>query len=165
MVPTGVEQQEEPATGANDGTTYFRKRFGQILLDAALIALTTFVLLPISLLLGVFLIMSGVDGTLAMSIGFGIFLTLIMPITWWWHVWVPYRRGGSTFSMGWLKLRIVSLDGQPASLGQHHARWILSAADSLFFGLVGIVLIVATPQHQRLGDVVARTRVARTDVG
>ncbi|GAA1298824.1 RDD family protein [Saccharothrix xinjiangensis] len=80
----------------------------------------------------------------------------------WVEVWCPHRLGGTTPAMRWLGLRVTTLRGGPPTLRAYLLRWLLLQVDALFFGLVGAVLIVVTPRHQRLGDLVARTVVVRT---
>lgn len=77
-------------------------------------------------------------------------------------IWFPYRRGGTTPAMRWLRLRITGLHGGEPSLKDYFLRWLLMVVDGMFFGLVGAALIAFTPRRQRLGDLVARTVVERT---
>lgn len=81
----------------------------------------------------------------------------------WVDVWCPHRLGGATPAMRWLGLRVTTLRGGPPPLRAYLVRWLLLQVDALFFGLVGAVLIVVTPRHQRLGDLVARTVVVRAE--
>ncbi|MFT7834544.1 RDD family protein [Saccharothrix sp. BKS2] len=81
--------------------------------------------------------------------------------TLWVDVWCPHRHGGTTPAMRWLGLRITTLRGGPPTLRAYLLRWLLLQVDTLFLGLVGVVLILVTPRHQRLGDLVARTVVVR----
>jgi uncharacterized RDD family membrane protein YckC len=76
-------------------------------------------------------------------------------------IWFPYRRGGTTPAMRWLKLRIAGIHGNEPRLRDYCLRWLLRVVDGMFFGLVGAVLIAFTPRRQRLGDLVARTVVVR----
>lgn len=80
---------------------------------------------------------------------------------WLLSVWWPHRHGGQTPGMRWLRIRVVALDGGPPSLGALFLRQLLMVVDGFAWGLVGIVLIVCTGRHQRLGDVVTRTVVVR----
>jgi len=70
---------------------------------------------------------------------------------------------GQTPGKRLLGLRVVSVDGAPASVGQHLLRSALWPLDAVMppmpFGLLGLGLIVCTAKHQRLGDIVAGTLV------
>ncbi|TDV44290.1 putative RDD family membrane protein YckC [Actinophytocola oryzae] len=79
-------------------------------------------------------------------------------------LWFPYRRGGTTPAMRLLRLRIVTLNGGVPKFRDYFLRWLLMVVDGMFLGLVGAVLILVTPRHQRLGDMVARTLVVRDGV-
>ncbi|GAA3362442.1 RDD family protein [Saccharopolyspora gregorii] len=160
MVPT-VQHPEQDATDRRAKAAYLGRRCGQIVLDALLLWLVCLLQMPLAAVIALPLHGLGVPLAPAFVSGFSVYFALVLAENWWWHVWVPYRRGGSTFVMRWLELRIIGLDGEPARLGQHNARWLLVSADAMFFGLVGLVLMTVTPQHQRLGDIVARTHVVR----
>jgi uncharacterized RDD family membrane protein YckC len=79
----------------------------------------------------------------------------------WVDVWLPYRNGGATPGMRWLRLRIVTVDGTPPRLRDYVVRWALLVVDGVLLGIVGAILIAVTDRHQRLGDVVARTLVVK----
>ncbi|MFR9730303.1 RDD family protein [Saccharopolyspora sp. MS10] len=162
MVPLANHPDRGSVERAPATTSYLARRFGQIALDAVLVALLGVVLVGSALAVGLLLARLGAALFPALLTATSCGLALTMALNWWWHVWLPSRRGGSTVAMRWLGLRVVGLDGEPPRLGQYHARWLLVVVDWLFFGLVGIVMIIATPRHQRVGDVVARTRVALT---
>lgn len=74
---------------------------------------------------------------------------------------------GSTPGKRALGLRVVSVDGWPASGAQHLLRTLLWPVDVLlpvplpFFGLLGLVVVLTTERRQRLGDLVAGTVVER----
>ena len=72
---------------------------------------------------------------------------------------------GQTPGKRLLGLRVVSVDGYPASSGQHLLRFALWPLDAVIpplpFGPIGISLIACTPRNQRLGDIVAGTLVVR----
>jgi uncharacterized RDD family membrane protein YckC len=85
---------------------------------------------------------------------------------WYFWYWVlrPRQAGGQTFGMQLLGLRIISKDGGPAGLGQLFVRAILLIVDTLFWGLVGFITIIASRYRQRVGDHAARTLVVRASV-
>jgi uncharacterized RDD family membrane protein YckC len=70
-------------------------------------------------------------------------------------------RNGRTPGMRLTGLRIVTTAGTPPRFRAYVFRWLLMAADGALFGLVGLVVIAATPRRQRLGDLVAGTLVIR----
>ena len=93
--------------------------------------------------------------------GFGwTIATLIALVVYLWY-WVirPHGHHGQTFGMQLLGLRVISKDGGPASMLQLFVRGVLLIVDTLFFGLVGLITMMASRYHQRVGDHVARTLV------
>lgn len=78
------------------------------------------------------------------------------------EVWLA-RRWGGTLGMRIMGLRVVARDGGVPSRRAQLLRWLLWVADGMFFGLVGIVLMLRSRYHQRLGDMVADTYVVRAD--
>lgn len=57
-------------------------------------------------------------------------------------------------------LRVVSADGQPLTWTQAIVRTVLRLVDGLpVLYLLGFILVAATANHQRLGDMAARTVV------
>lgn len=84
------------------------------------------------------------------------FLGLLFVTVWW-----PYRHGGQTPAMRWLRLRIQTLEGGHPSLGAFVVRELLMVVDGFAWGLAGIVVMLVTRRRQRFGDVVARTVVVR----
>jgi uncharacterized RDD family membrane protein YckC len=80
---------------------------------------------------------------------------------WFLNVWWPYRHGGQTPAMRWLRLRIVTLEGAHPSLGAFAVRELLMMVDGFAWGLAGIIVMLVTRRRQRFGDVVARTVVVR----
>jgi uncharacterized RDD family membrane protein YckC len=92
-------------------------------------------------------------------------------VVWWvfWvtYVWVlrPHRRDGQTFGMQAAGIRIISADGGDASIGQLVGRMLLLVLDGLVGGLVGLLAMLASDRHQRIGDLAARTLVCRVDPG
>jgi uncharacterized RDD family membrane protein YckC len=93
--------------------------------------------------------------------GFGWALaTLIALVVYLWY-WVirPNSHHGQTFGMQLLGLRVISKDGGPANMLQFFVRAVLLLIDTLFFGLVGLITMMASRYHQRVGDHVARTLV------
>lgn len=69
---------------------------------------------------------------------------------------------GATLGKLLLGLRVVNVDGSRIGWGASIIRNLLRIIDALpFFYLLGAILIWTSPQHQRLGDRVAKTVVLR----
>ena len=67
---------------------------------------------------------------------------------------------GQTLGKRVLGLRVVRLDGSPAGAGAIALRTILRVVDSLPFAyIVGLIVMLATPSKQRVGDLAAGTVV------
>ncbi|MFJ7219255.1 RDD family protein [Amycolatopsis sp. NPDC098790] len=77
------------------------------------------------------------------------------------NVWWPYRHGGQTPAMRWLRLRIRTLDGGHPTLGAFFVRDLLMVVDGFAWGLAGIAVMLVSRRRQRFGDIVARTVVER----
>jgi len=92
--------------------------------------------------------------------------TIIAIVVYLWY-WVlrPYSHNGQTFGMQLLGVRVISKSGGPASMAQLLVRGILLIIDTLVFGLVGLVTMMASRYHQRVGDHVARTLVIAARYG
>ena len=92
--------------------------------------------------------------------------TIIAFVVYLWY-WVLRPRGhnGQTFGMQLLGLRIISKDGGLANTAQYFVRAVLLIIDTLFFGLVGLITMLASRFHQRVGDHLARTLVVAADHG
>jgi uncharacterized RDD family membrane protein YckC len=86
---------------------------------------------------------------------------LAVMISWLYFAWLPARRGGRTAGMILLGLRVVSVGGTEASRSQLSLRWLLLAADGMFFGLVGLAAMLLSRTDQRIGDSLAQTLVER----
>ncbi|MBW0102706.1 RDD family protein [Pseudonocardia sp. KRD291] len=73
---------------------------------------------------------------------------------------IPHRTG-RTPAMALLGLRIVRVDGDRPSVGQHAGRAVLLVLDTLLGGLVGWIVILCSRRRQRIGDHAAGTLVVR----
>jgi len=58
-------------------------------------------------------------------------------------------------------LRVVMLDGAPPTLGALFLRWLLVIVDGPLLFYAGLLFIILTRNHQRLGDLAAGTVVIR----
>ena len=163
-----------------DPTDVVGRRVGQYLLDGLLLwvpAMVLYVGLFVGLIVGVFrtaapggdlgsattdpaqvnLVIAAVNGVL------GVVMVLFLAGFWFVFAWWPHRHQGQTPAMGWLGLRVVSVQtgGRP-TLGALSVRCLLLLVDGAFGGLVGLIVMSNNPRHQRLGDMAASTVVVRT---
>jgi len=149
----------EPRSRWRDGFGLAGRRVAQAVLDGLV------VVLPMLLLAIVAIVVYRPSGfaDLLRYLKVVVFAMLGLDLlgAWLLSVWWPHRHGGQTPAMRWLRLRVVTLDGGQPSLGALFLRQLLMVVDGFAWGLVGIVLIVCTGRHQRLGDVVTRTAVVR----
>ena len=71
---------------------------------------------------------------------------------------------GATPGKLMLHLRVVDTTGKKPGLARSLSRNILRAVDSLpAFNILGVVLILRSPERARFGDRIAGTRVVRSD--
>lgn len=62
-----------------------------------------------------------------------------------------------------MKIKVISLDGSQASIGQYFIRWLFRLVDFAFTAQVGGLICVAVSKNkQRIGDIVAGTTVIKT---
>jgi uncharacterized RDD family membrane protein YckC len=91
------------------------------------------------------------------------------PKDWWlfvvWIIYFPITESikGQTLGKMILRLRVVTKTGHPISLWQAFKRRLVDILDFFFFGIVAFITIKNTPDHQRLGDLWAKTIVIGQD--
>jgi len=81
-----------------------------------------------------------------------------------WLIYFTYFEGtsGQTIGKSLIHIRVVKEDGSRCDLGSALVRNILRIVDHLpFLYLLGIMLIAATDNKQRLGDMLAKTIVIK----
>jgi uncharacterized RDD family membrane protein YckC len=72
--------------------------------------------------------------------------------------------GGQTLGKRVLGIRVVRADGTKAGAGAIFVRTLLRIVDGLFLYLVALITVLATgPRRQRLGDLLAKTRVVAAE--
>lgn len=70
---------------------------------------------------------------------------------------------GQSLGKKLLKIKVVSLDGGQASMGQYFMRWVFRIVDfSLTANLLGFISVAVSEKKQRIGDLVAGTTLIRT---
>jgi uncharacterized RDD family membrane protein YckC len=134
------------------------RRCAQWLLDRLLVGVPAFVLL-----VGLVILLAGHRSLMFLPPAVFLAGLLIGNLTI--DVWVPHRTGGRTPAMRLLGLRIVTEWGGTPSLGAYALRYVLQTVDGFAFGLAGLLVMILSPRHQRVGDLVARTLVVRDGAG
>ena len=133
-------------TGSRPGLGVVGRRLAQFLLDEML------VFVPM-LLLAVAVVWlfhpHGVALLTFLKVVLYAMLALDLAGLWFVHTWWPYRHGGQTPAMRWLRLRVVTLDGAHPSLGAFVVRQLLMLVDGFAWGLAGIVVMLVSPRRQR----------------
>ncbi|MFC0435168.1 RDD family protein [Kutzneria buriramensis] len=143
-----------PVTPSVDETRVVGRRCVQWLLDRLIVGVPAFLLL-------VGLVLAVLDDRSLWFLPPIVFLVALLIGGLAVDVWVPYRTGGRTPAMRLLGLRIVTEWGSVPSLGTYALRWLLQVVDGFAFGLTGLIVMVVSSRHQRVGDLVARTLVVR----
>ncbi|GAC1450445.1 MAG: RDD family protein [Chitinophagaceae bacterium] len=70
---------------------------------------------------------------------------------------------GQTIGKKAMKLKVISLNGEQATMGQYLIRWLFRMLDIYFFyGLPALIAVAASVKKQRIGDMVAGTAVIKT---
>ena len=82
-----------------------------------------------------------------------------------WFIYFPIIESikGQTLGKLILGLRVVTKNGNSISFWQAVKRHLVDMLDFFFFGIVAIIAIKNTPDHQRLGDLWAKTIVIGGD--
>jgi hypothetical protein len=63
-----------------------------------------------------------------------------------------------------LKIRVISLDGSRASIGQYVLRWLFRIVDfGITANLAAIISVAVSENKQRIGDMVAGTTLIKTN--
>jgi len=78
-----------------------------------------------------------------------------------WFIYFPIIESlrGQTLGKLILGLQVVTKSGNQISFGQAFKRHLVDMIDFFFFGIVAFIAIKNTPDHQRLGDLLAKTIV------
>jgi uncharacterized RDD family membrane protein YckC len=161
VVPDTEEAATASGAGFLDRVPIVALRVVQFGLDLAIVALIS--LIPVALAL--LLLPRNPDDSLgALLITIPVILALLLlavVISWWYWAWLPRRRAGRTLVMGWLRLRVVRLDGGEPTGSQLTMRWLLLVVDAMLFGAVGLIAMLVSGKDQRIGDSFADTLVVR----
>ena len=68
---------------------------------------------------------------------------------------------GQSLGKRLLNIRVVKADGSTPSLSSYLLRWLLFPIDLPITGGLGVIVILLTKNHQRLGDLAAGTMVIK----
>lgn len=80
------------------------------------------------------------------------------------YYWVAETVWAQTIGKRVMRIRVERVDGSRATAGATFMRTLLRAVDGLLVYLVGLLAILASgSRRQRLGDMVAKTRVVAAD--
>lgn len=112
------------------------------------------------ILIFAFLGFGDLDDTISRNIW--ILLILIQPIIFY-DLLCEIIFNGQSAGKRVMGIKVISLNGNQATLGQYLIRWLFRFVDfSLSGSLVALIMVAATEKHQRLGDLVAGTTLVKT---
>jgi uncharacterized RDD family membrane protein YckC len=88
-------------------------------------------------------------------------VTIVIPIALY-HLLFEIFMDGQGPGKRAMNIKVVRLDGTPATVGDYILRWLFAIVDvQLFSGLIAVLCIAVGGQGQRLGDMVAGTTVVK----
>ncbi|OWY62519.1 hypothetical protein B7486_57980 [cyanobacterium TDX16] len=156
QAPPGVVPVYQPGGTLEPDTDLLKERILQYLIDWLVglgLALPGLVLVVVALV-------QRAPGWVLVSLLFWQLLSMAAVL--WIEVGRAHRHDGQTYGMSALDIQVVDRDTLvPPTRKQLLIRWLLLIlVDS---GLVAVLLIAVTQQHQRLGDMAAKTLVVRVD--
>jgi len=95
-----------------------------------------------------------------------VLVAVVVVVAWYLLYWaaIPARRNGQTLGMSVMGIRVININGGPASFVQLAVRSILLVLFSPLSLLVGIIVMMCSRYRQRTGDHMARTMVVRAQV-
>jgi len=73
--------------------------------------------------------------------------------------------GGQSLGKKVLKIKVISLDGGQPTLSQYILRWLFRIVDfgiPFGWGVVALISVIVTKNHQRLGDILGKTTLIKT---
>jgi len=118
------------------------------------------------LILYFLMIILGVIASFSRSeIGFYVVLILFGVIFVFYDLVCELSMNGQTFGKKIMKIKVVSLDGSQPTFGQYIFRWIFRIIDfgiPFGWGAVALIAVAVTKDHQRLGDMLAKTTLIKT---
>jgi len=100
------------------------------------------------------------SGTTAIVIGI-IFLAIFA----FYDLVCEIMMNGQSIGKRVLKIKVISLDGTQPTFSQYLLRWLFRMIDfgvPFGWGIVALIAVVVSKNHQRLGDMLAKTTVIKT---
>lgn len=91
---------------------------------------------------------------------FFLFVLFLLPVLCYSLLWEVFNHGQS-IGKHLLAIRVVKADGSTPSLSAYLLRWLLFVIDVPLTGGLGLLVILLTKNHQRLGDLAAGTMVIK----
>jgi uncharacterized RDD family membrane protein YckC len=85
--------------------------------------------------------------------------TLIIPLVWLLYFPIVESINGQTLGKRIIGLKVVTKTGSEISLVESIKRRLLDVIDLFFYGIVAAIVVKNTPDHQRIGDLWAKTIV------
>ena len=117
-------------------------------------------------LLYILMIVLGMVSTINRSqMGFYSVIVVFLVIFVFYDLVCELMMNGQTFGKKLMKIKVISLDGSQPTLGQYIFRWIFRLIDfglPFGWGAVALVAVAVTKNHQRLGDLLAKTTLIKT---
>jgi uncharacterized RDD family membrane protein YckC len=77
------------------------------------------------------------------------------------HLIFETATSGQTPGKIIMKIKVTNADGTITGIGGYFLRWLIRPVDMFFYGGLGLLLIIFTKRHQRLGDMAAGTVVVK----
>jgi uncharacterized RDD family membrane protein YckC len=88
------------------------------------------------------------------------FFIVIIPMLFYTLCMEIFHHGQSLGKMA-MKMRVVKQDGSTPTLGAYVMRWLLYIVDGPGMSFLGLLIMILTKDHQRLGDLAAGTVVIK----
>ncbi len=119
-------------------------------------------LIIFGLIIGLFFIVSFLERTGQVNVLIRSLLVIMLVLPYFfYHLLSEIFLNGQSIGKRQMKIRVVCLDGTAPRLSHYFMRWLLRFVDSLFFGVVAIVVVTLNNKGQRLGDMAAGTAVIK----
>jgi len=102
----------------------------------------------------------GMSGTASMVVFF-VFLAIFV----FYDLVCEITMDGQTLGKKALRIKVISIDGSQPTFGQYIIRWLFRMIDFGFpfgWGVVALVSVAVTKNHQRVGDILAKTTLIKT---
>ncbi|WP_049797277.1 RDD family protein [Kribbella flavida] len=133
------------------------RRCVQWTIDLLMVMVVALTLAAVATVLAVWL---GLEGRPILHFAIGAYIAAAIVASALNEVVLPTRTG-ATVGMEVTGLRVVTLQGTRPTIGRYVVRHLLWVVDGLFWGAAALAVMVFTPYHQRVGDLVAGTVVVR----